>query len=195
MQRFVHVLILTAVAVLAGCSSAPKTDSATPQGTAASTTQPRLAAAVKIPPASARKVVLMMTGPKSIVESKDWPDFKREWRDTFSESAKQAGVDFAFVDTPPATGVEDGTVLTVTVADYRIVGIGMRIMFGIMTGNAFIDAKVAFSSLRDNSAFGEQQYNTSSSASGGIFSRVTPQQVDQIATSVFVDIKSAKQTN
>jgi uncharacterized lipoprotein YmbA len=192
MQRFIHALIVTAAVVLAGCSSAPKTDSAVPQAATAPAVQPRLAAAVKIPAASARKVVLVMTGPKSTVESKDWPDFKREWRDTFSESAKQAGVEFAFVETPPATGVEDGTVLTVTVADYRIVGIGMRIMFGIMTGNAFIDAKVTFSSLRDNSVFGEQQYNTSSSASGGIFSRVTPQQVDQIATSVFVDIKNAK---
>ena len=132
-----------------------------------------------------------MTGPKNVVEAKDWPEMKREWRATFAEHAKDAGIAYAFVDAAPSPGNEEGTLLLVNVADYRIVGIGTRIFFGIMTGNAFIDAQIAFANLRDGSKFGEQQYNTASSAWGGIFAKVTPQQVDQIATRVFAELKSA----
>ncbi len=117
---------------------------------------------------------------------------KREWRDTFASYAKDNGVSCTFLDSAPASGSEDGTLLMVNVADYRMVGIGMRIMFGVMTGNAFIDAKVGYLNLRDGSKFGEQQYNTSSSFIGGIFSKVTPQQVDQIAASIFAELKAAK---
>ena len=65
-------------------------------------------------------------------------------------------------------------------------------MFGIMTGNAYIDAKIRFSNLRDGALFGEQQYNTTSSAASGVFAKVTPQQVDAIGTEVFRDLKAAK---
>lgn len=151
-----------------------------------------MAAPVGIPVSSSRKLVVVMTGPKSVVESKDWLEMKREWRETFAEHAKGAGVAYAFADSTPSPGTEDGTLLSVVVNDYRIVGIGMRILFGVMTGNAFIDAQVTYSSLRDGSKFGEQQYNTSSSAWGGIFAKVTPQQVDQIAASVLAELKAAK---
>jgi hypothetical protein len=151
-----------------------------------------MAAPVSIPVASARKLVVVMTGPKNVVESKDWSEMKREWRETFAEHAKGAGIAYTFAETAPAPSTEEGTLLLVTVADYRIVGIGMRILFGVMTGNAFIDAQVAFTNLRDGSKFGVQEYNTSSSAWGGIFAKVTPQQVDQIAAGVFAELKAAK---
>ncbi len=117
---------------------------------------------------------------------------KREWRETFAGHAKDAGITYAFVETAPAPSAVDGALISVNVTDYRIVGVGMRILFGIMTGSAFIDAQLTYSNLRDGTKFGEQQYNTSSSAWAGIFAKMTPQQVDQIATSVFTDLKSAK---
>jgi hypothetical protein len=133
-----------------------------------------------------------MTGPRNVVEAKDWAEFKREWRETFAEHAKAAGIAFSFAEGDPQPGSEDGRLLLVTVADYRIVGIGARIWFGIMTGNAFIDARIRFASLRDGTTFGEQQYNTTSSAGGGVFAKVTPQQVDTIASNVFMDLKASK---
>jgi hypothetical protein len=151
-----------------------------------------MAPPVAVPSASARKVVLSMAGPTHVVESSDWAEFKREWRETFAEHARDAGIEYRFAETVPPPGGEDGTLLLVTVADYRIVGIGSRVWFGVMTGNAFIDARVRFASLRDGTTFGEQQYSTSSSAWGGVFSKVTPQQVDAIASNVFMDLKAAR---
>lgn len=193
-------LTLSAALFMAGCATKP-TDGgssssaaapATASAPAAADAGPRIAPPVAIPAASARKVVLTMTGSKQVVEAKDWADFKKEWRDTFGEYAKAAKIDFSFVEGDVAPRAEDGTVLRVDVADYRMVGIGMRIMFGIMTGNAYIDAKVKYINLRNGSVFGEQQYNTSSSAGSGIFAKVTPQQVDAIGNEVFRDIKAAK---
>lgn len=192
MPKFAVLFAFSAVLFLGACAT-PRADhaGATPGATAAPTA-PRLATPVNVPAASARKVVLTMTGPRQVTEAKDWADFKREWRETFAEHAKEADIAFSFVegDMPPPG--QDGTVLFVNVADYRMIGIGTRIMFGIMTGNAFIDARIRFANLRDGSTLGEQQYNTSSSAASGIFAKVTPQQVDAIAAEVFRDLRSAR---
>src|SRR5688500_608461 len=114
-----------AVALLVtACASSP-TDK-TP--TAGAPAQPAAVApatpAVKVPAAAARKVVLAMTGPKTVVESKDWPEFQREWRETFAEHAQEAGISFTFHEGPGAPAADAGTLLQVQVNDYRIVGIG-----------------------------------------------------------------------
>src|SRR5260221_8105075 len=134
-----------------------------------------------MPPASAKRLVLNMTGPATVTQSKDWPAFQEEWRATFADHAKDAGVVFGVQkDEAHSTG-EAGTLLQVYVNDYRMVGIGARIMFGVMTGNAFIDAKATYTDLNDGKEFGERAYNTTSSAWGGGFAKMTPQQVDAIA--------------
>jgi hypothetical protein len=193
MKNTAQTHALACTLMLAGCATAPTDKTGTPPPAAAAPAPVRIAPPVSIPSVSARKVVLAMTGPKHVVEAGDWAGFKREWRETFADHARAAGIAFSFADSEPQPGSEDGTLLQVTVADYRIVGIGSRIMFGIMTGNAFINARIRYASLRDGTPFGEQQYNTSSSAGGGVFSKVTPQQVDAIAGNVFLDLKAAKQ--
>ena len=192
MRNIVLTLTLITSIFLGGCAtkgpdSQNSTATAKPAESAARTTSP-----VIVPTASAKKVVMSMTGPKNVVEAKDWTEFKREWRETFADYAKAAGIEFGFVDGEAKPQALDGTILQVNVADYRIVGIGARLFFGVMTGNAFIDAKIKFINLRDGATFGEQQHNTSSSAWSGIFAKVTPQQVDTIGAEVFRDLKPAK---
>lgn len=190
LTRLTPLWLMAVIFVITGCASTPRS-----QGAGAPTEEAvpaRIASAVTVPAVSARKIVLTMTGPAMVVDAKDWPEMKREWRETFADHAKAAGIDYEFADVPPAFGERDGTLLEVYVSDYRIVGIGMRILFGIMTGNAYIDADVGFVNLRDGSKFGDQYYKTTSSAAGGIFAKMTPQQVDKIATNVFIDFKAAK---
>jgi len=86
---------------------------------------------------------------------------------------------------------EGGTLLQVYVNDYRMVGIGARIFLGVMTGNAYIDAKASYTDLNDGKEFGERTYNTTSSAWGGVFAKMTPQQVDAIASMVFAELSTA----
>lgn len=191
MRQLLSPVLLAAALLLSACASAPRTGSGPGAAPVQEAAPARTAPAVAIPAGAARKLVLTMTGPDHVVQAKDWPEFKREWRETFADHAKEAGVAYSFSDAPPGPSAEDGTLLTVHVADYRLVGIGARIMFGIMTGNAFIDAKARYTSLRDGALYGEQPYNTSSSAWGGIFAKMTPQQVDAIASQVFLEFKAA----
>jgi len=190
MTRLLFASLLAVSLVITGCASSPKKTDNTQAADLENAY--RIAPAVPVPATAKRKVVLALTGSKDITESKDWGEFKREWRETFAEHASEAAIAYTFSDAAPKPTGEDGTIITVDVSDYRIVGIGARIFFGVMTGNAFIDAKVRFSSLRDGIAFGEQQYNTSSSAWGGIFAKMTPQQVDSIAYNIFLDLSGAK---
>lgn len=191
MLKPLSLLLIASALALGGCASSTRSDSPAAGASQGAPVQ-RIAPAVTVPAASAGKVLLFMTGPKNVVEAKDWNEFKREWRETFADHAKEAGIAFGFADELPPASSDEGTLLLVEVNDYRIVGIAARIWFGIMTGNAFIDAKVSFRNLRDGAVFGEQQYNTSSSAISGVFAKVTPQQVDAIATNVFVDLKAAR---
>jgi hypothetical protein len=144
-----------------------------------------------MPPASARRLILNMTGPAAVTQAKDWPAFQEEWRATFADHAKAAGVAFDVQKGDAHSIGEAGTLLYVYVNDYRMVGIGSRIFFGVMTGNAYIDAKASYSDLNDGKAFGESAYNTTSSAWGGVFAKMTPQQVDNIASKVFSELAAA----
>lgn len=192
MKGFAWVCVLAA-SVLAGCGTTAQ-KSSTPSSEPAAAPAPVAAAAqplqpVRVPSESAKKVVLNMTGPKTSVEAKDWASFKEEWRATFADHAKQSGITFAIQDGETRASGDPGTLVTVYVNDYRQVGIGARIFFGVMTGNAYIDAKVTFADLSTGKPFGEQAYNTSSSAWSGVFGTMTPHQVDAIATGVFREIK------
>jgi uncharacterized lipoprotein YmbA len=195
-QSSVWVWVM-AVSLLAGCGTTAQkssTASAAPAPATASTAPAPAAPPapalqpVRVPAESAKKVVLNMTGAKDSVQAKDWASFKEEWRATFAEHAKQAGIAFAMQDGEARPGNEAGTLVNVYVNDYRQVGIGARIFFGVMTGSAYIDAKVGFSDLASGARFGEQEYNTSSSAWSGVFAKMTPQQVDSIAAQVFGEI-------
>jgi hypothetical protein len=180
--------------VLAGCATTGgqqnSAQSAGPVGAAAAPSAvppPPLTT----PPASAKRLVLNMTGPATVTQSKDWPAFQEEWRATFADHAKEAGVAFDVQKGEARSTGETGTLVQVYVNDYRMVGIGSRIFLGVMTGNAFIDAKATYTDLNDGKEFGERAYNTTSSAWGGVFAKMTPQQVDAIASKVFGELVPA----
>ena len=178
----------------AGCASSggshESVSNSAPAGAAAASD------AVPLPPltmpaASAKRLTLNMTGPTAVTQAKDWSAFQEEWRATFAEHAKEAGVAFDVQKGDAHSIGESGTLLQVYVNDYHMVGIGSRIFFGVMTGNAYIDAKAGYSDLNDGKVFGERLYNTTSSAWGGIFAKMTPQQVDVIASRVFAELGTA----
>jgi hypothetical protein len=190
-QIFTALFIITLVS---GCAtSRGQHDAAPTESPAAPTAAPTDApiSPLTTPSASAKRLILNMTGPATVTQAKDWAAFQEEWRGTFADHAKAAGVTFEVQKGDARSTNETGTLLQVYVNDYRMVGIGSRIFFGVMTGNAYIDAKATFTDLNDGTVFGERIYNTSSSAWGGVFAKMTPQQVDAIASKVFGELASA----
>ena len=183
-------VILLMIVLSSGCATnRSQSDSAAPPalpGEVAATNAPP-PPPLNIPPASRKRLVLNMTGPAEVTQSKDWPAFQEEWRATFADHAKEAGVLFEVQKGDPHSIGEVGTLLHVYVNDYRMIGIGARVMLGVMTGNAYIDAKANYTDLNDATVFGERSYNTKSTAWAGVFAKMTPQQVDAIASRVFSD--------
>jgi hypothetical protein len=145
--------------------------------------------AVRVPAESAQRVVMQMTGAPDSMQAKDWEQFKGERRAALKTESDAAGISFSMHDAPVRPAPEAGTLLSVHVNDYRYLSPGARYGFGIMTGNAFIDATVGFSDLRTGQRFGEQRFNTSSSAWEGIFSAMTDKQVQAIAKDIIADVK------
>jgi hypothetical protein len=184
---------LLMISLCSGCGttggSRDSTPAAAPAGAAGATEA--LFPPLSMPSASAKRLVLNMTGPAAVTQAKDWSGFQEEWRATFADHAKAAGVSFDVQKGDAHSISEAGTLLQVYVNDYHMVGIGSRIFFGVMTGNAYIDAKASYSDLNDGKAFGERMYNTTSSAWGGVFAKMTPQQVDAIASMVFAELGTA----
>jgi hypothetical protein len=184
--------ILLIITLASGCATSGGSNdsgSATaPTGASVATPVPPLA----IPPESARRLVLNMTGPTTVTQAKDWVAFQEEWRATFADHAKAAGVGFEVQKGEAHSINATGTLLQVYVNDYRMVGIGARIFLGVMTGNAYIDAKANYTDLDNGNIFGERVYNTTSSAWSGVFAKMTPQQVDAIASMVFSELAKSK---
>lgn len=176
-SRTCRGLVLLAMALLTGCAAQVKR--APIEGSSA----------VRVPAESGRRIVLQVTADPEIERSKDWEQFKGEWRAAFKAETGTAGIAFAVYegdDRPPAAA---GTLLSVFVNDYRYLSPGARYGFGVMTGNAYIDARIGFSDLQTGQRFGEQRINTTSTAWEGIFSAMTEKQVQAIAKEVVADVK------
>ncbi len=162
MQR--NVLILASLAVMtAGCAS-------TVQKSAQS-------APIPVGAEAGKPVVLNMTGSTVATTAKDWNDFTGLWRDACTQEFTAVGAVFSMQDGEPIPTGDTGTLVVVNVADYRYVSTATRIMFGIMTGNAFINAQVTFRDLKSGDVLGTKTYDTTSTAWQGIFSGMTTKQV------------------
>lgn len=173
------ILIWVSIALLSGCAATVK----------------RPESQVKLQPIAAdssSRVVLFMTGPDGKPSgSADWESFKGEWRSAMRAAAAQNALAFDVAEQAPAVPGPAGTLLNVSVIDYRYVSPVARYGFGIMTGNAFIEARVRFVDMPTGIVAGERFYSTSSSAWEGVFSAMTDKQVAVIASEVFRDFKLA----
>jgi hypothetical protein len=91
--------------------------------------------------------------------------------------AAAVGAAFSMQEGEPKPTGDFGTLVVVDVADYRYVSTGARIMLGVMTGNAYINAQVAFRDLKSGDVRSNKTYDTTSTAWQGIFSGMTVKQV------------------
>lgn len=177
-MSFPHRLMSTAAALcLAGCAA-----NVVKSG-------PDAQAAIHLPPAASKGVVLAVTGSTTATQSKDWADFKGAFRGAVAAEAAAANMPFSMEEGEPRATGQDGTLLSVYVNDYRYVSTGARFGLGVFTGNAFVDAKVRFLDAKTGQPYGEQQLNTSSSAWQGVFSAMTDKQLQAIAKDLVEDIK------
>ena len=150
-------------------------------------------AVLRIPPEASAKLVLVISGPPSVTGASDFEGFKEEWREAFADQTRLAGIAFQMRPTGDVRASGDaGTLVSLQISDYRFMRPGTRYGIGIYGGNAYIESRIAFLDLKTGRSFGEQEYNTSSTAWQGIFSAVTNKQTQAIAAEVVRQLKGGK---
>ncbi len=149
---------------------------------------PASKAEIKVLVESSKRVVLQVSGSPTAAKAADWEEFRGAWRSAFAAEAAAANIAFSWRDGEASPDGQAGTLVSVQVNDYRYVSAGARFGLGIMTGNAFVDAKLRLLDASNGKVFGEDTINTSSSAWQGVFSAMTPKQLEAIAKDVMADI-------
>jgi hypothetical protein len=140
--------------------------------------------------APGKSVVLNLTGSDVTTSAKDWKGFKGIWNDECSDEFREAEAQFTMQDGPPQPTGSEGALVVVNVVDYRYVSIGARVMLGIMTGNAFIDAQVAFRDLKSGDTWATKTYDTKSSAWNGVFAAMTTKQVRAMCHEILGEVSA-----
>jgi hypothetical protein len=172
-----RILTLLAVGLaLTGCASTvQKSDQSAPMP-------------VAVGAAPGKSIVLNMTGSTDSTTAKDWNDFKGLWREACRKDAAAAGAVFSMQEGEPKPTGDAGTLVVVNVADYRYISNGARIMLGVMTGNAYINAQVTFRDLKSGDVRTSATYDTKSSAWGGVFAAMTTKQVGAMCDKIVGEI-------
>jgi hypothetical protein len=140
--------------------------------------------------APGKHVVLNLTGSDVTTSAKDWTGFKGIWNDECSDEFHEAAAQFSMQDGAPQPTASEGALVVVNVVDYRYVSIGARVMFGIMTGNAFINAQVGFRDLTTGETWATKTYDTKSSAWNGVFAAMTTKQVRAMCHEILGEVSA-----
>ena len=153
-KRWMGIGTLSLAVLLAGCAATVKKQDGgapVPVGTKA----------------PGKHVVLNLTGSDVTMSAKDWTGFKGIWNDECSDEFHEAEAQFSMQDGAPQPTGSEGALVVVNVVDYRYVSIGARVMFGIMTGNAFINAQVGFRDLKTGDTWASERSLTTRLLSSG----------------------------
>jgi hypothetical protein len=140
--------------------------------------------AVHVPAESNNNIVLNVSGSDTARSGKDWAAFRGEIINAVSAEASAIPVHFAQQDGAALAQGKPGTLVSIEVLDYHWVSNGARFGLGIMTGNAYLNAKVRYLDLATGAPFGEETIDTSSSAWQGIFAPMTDKQLQAVAKEI-----------
>ena len=164
-----------AVVALAGCAATVARDAA------------NAPAPITVSPAAAKRIHLVITPAPGVETGADWTRLVADWQTSMTAAAYGRGASFALArpgETPDGAGV----LLNMQVNQFRYMSEGTRALVGVFAGNASLDVDVAFVELPQGNTRGKRNYKTSSSAWQGVFSAMTPKQVDAIANEIVAEI-------
>lgn len=178
MSLFGRLTLVFSIVLLAGCAAT--VNQSTPSSSAV---VPR----AQVP---AGALALLVTASATMQSSADWPAFVEEWETSMTYAAGQAKTPFVFVKDGTAVPTGTATLVRVTVNDFKYVSQVKRYMLGILAGNAWMDVYAEYFDLPANTPFGAKKFNTSSSTIEGVFSAMTPKQVQAVSDQILKDVMS-----
>ena len=136
-------------------------------------------------PAS-KRIVLALTGTSA--SGPDWEAFREEWQTSMTTAAQAAGASFKLAGPDEPMQTDPSTLVKMHVNDYRYVSQAKRYAVGVFSGNAYMDVDVEFIEWPSGRSLGTRKYSTSSSAWNGVFSAMTPKQVEAVSQEIVKEI-------
>jgi len=130
----------------------------------------------------------VVTGSAEMQANSDWSDFIEEWQSSMEKSTGNSKMTFVFAKDELSLPANAAVLVRLTVNDFKYVSTTKRIMLGIIAGNAYMDIDAQYLDLPSKKVFGSNKFNTSSSAWEGIFSAVTPKQVQTVSDMIVKEV-------
>lgn len=140
--------------------------------------------AVIVAPATTKHLVLVLEPGPGISRDENWAALREEWVTSLSAIAPQHGLRGTVVDTAPGKLDAGDLLVNVHVKDYRYKSQAARYGLGVMTGNAHLTLDLTYKAPPDGRVIGTRSVSTTSSAWQGIFSAMTPKQVEAVVTDI-----------
>ena len=174
-MRLIPALVLLTAALLTGCAATVTRDSPT-------------TAATSVSPSATKAVYLEVAGAGNIGSGDDWNALLEEWQTSMGAATSARGMQFTLAKPGMAPLSGPGVLVKMKVNDFRYVSQAKRYAVGILAGNAFMDLDVEFVELPQRKTFATRKFQTSSSAWQGVFSAMTPKQVEAVSKEIVVEI-------
>lgn len=174
-KRVAFMLVIT---TLAGCATKVTQ-------TAIAPTLATSSKAAKVPGGT---VVAIMSANDDVKARSDWSDFLEQWQKSLTNAAEDQAVSFIFANDESSMPANAAVLVRIHVNDFKYVSQVKRYMLGVMAGNATMDVDAKYISLPANEPFGAKNFNTSSSGWEGIFSAMTPKQVEAVSNMIVKEV-------
>lgn len=174
-MRTAAASIVLLAAILTGCAATVSRD-APAAGASISSTAPT------------KRVILEITGAGNIATGEDWDAFLEEWKTSMGAAATPKGVNFSLASSGAAPAVGPAILVRMKVNDFKYVSQAKRFAIGIFSGNAFMDVDVEYLDMPQMKSLGKRKFQTSSSAWQGVFSAMTPKQVEAVSKEIMDEL-------
>lgn|GEM_PF-4914146 len=162
-------------ALLAACGASVKREESAPK--------------IELPATAQGKVVLIIEPGNAVVAKRpDWTALVETFTAAMGKAAGNARLEFSAYKAGTRPAPEAGTLVTVKVNNFTLIGSDKRFAFGAIAGSGALDTEVSFAELQSGKALGTRKYAASSGAFAGVMSAPTERQLDVLAEQIFKDL-------
>ena len=174
-MRLFSILLIASAALISGCAATISRDS-------------QQSAAVAVNKAASKNLYLEVSAPTGTYSLDDWNALLEEWSTSMGAMTTEKGINFKMVKTADLDSSTNGVLIKMKVNDFRYVSQVKRYAVGIFSGNAYLDLDVEFIELPTMKRIASRKYQTSSSAWQGVFSPMTPKQVQAVSKEIVSEV-------
>lgn len=175
MRQIISIAALSVAALLGGCAATVTQAPAAAPGAAASE-------------AATRRVIVALIATPAVREASNWQAFREEWQTAMTAAASQLGVGVTVVVGDEVPAAAPAVLVRLKVNDYRYVSQAARYGAGVFTGNAHMNLDAEFIELPGRRLWKTRKYETASSAWQGVFSAMTPKQVEAVSGEIMKEV-------